>query len=59
MAAPHSRRSYKRTGDGQNGLEPTLIAAAGTAPAADYLTDGMNLLPHLVSNAPVVERRLF
>jgi arylsulfatase A-like enzyme len=38
---------------------PTLLAAAGTSPDPDYPPDGMNLLPHLVSDAPVVERRLF
>jgi arylsulfatase A-like enzyme len=38
---------------------PTLLAAAGAAPDPAYPPDGMNLLPHLVQGAPVVERRLF
>ena len=38
---------------------PTLLAAAGTRPAADLPTDGINLLPHLVSNSAPVPRQLF
>ena len=38
---------------------PTLVAAAGTAPDAAYPSDGMNLLPHLIEGAPIVERKLF
>jgi len=38
---------------------PTLLAAAGAAPDPAYPTDGMNLLPTLTGNAPVVPRRLF
>jgi arylsulfatase A-like enzyme len=38
---------------------PTLLAAVGTSPDPAYPSDGMNLLPHLINNAPVQERRLF
>ena len=38
---------------------PTLLAAAGTAPRADYPSDGVNLLPQILGRAPVVERQLF
>jgi len=38
---------------------PTLLAAAGTSPDPAYPPDGMNLLPHLVDNAPLTERKLF
>ena len=37
---------------------PTLLAAAGTAPRADYPSDGLNLLPQLLGQAPVVTRTL-
>lgn len=37
---------------------PTLLAAAGTAPAADHPGDGMDLLP-MLTGAPPVPRRLF
>ncbi|MPT47927.1 MAG: twin-arginine translocation pathway signal protein [Sphingobium sp.] len=37
---------------------PTLLAAAGGAPAADYPSDGMNLIPHIVDGAPSIERTL-
>jgi arylsulfatase A-like enzyme len=38
---------------------PTLLAAAGARPDPAYPTDGMNLLPTLTENAPVVPRKLF
>lgn len=38
---------------------PTLLAAAGAAPHADYPSDGVNLLPQILGQAPAVERRLF
>jgi arylsulfatase A-like enzyme len=38
---------------------PTLLAAAGTAPDPNYPSDGMNLLPILTRQAPVVQRTLF
>jgi len=40
---------------------PTLLAAAGTVPdpAPPYALDGMNLLPMLAQNAPLVSRKLF
>jgi len=38
---------------------PTLLAAAGTAPHADYPSDGMNLLDVITGNAPVLSRQLF
>jgi arylsulfatase A-like enzyme len=38
---------------------PTLLAAAGTTPDPAYPTDGMNLLPGLVRQAPPVPRRLY
>lgn len=38
---------------------PTLLAAAGTAPHAQYPSDGINLLPHLTADAPTVPRQLF
>jgi arylsulfatase A-like enzyme len=38
---------------------PTLLAAAGTAPAASHPSDGINLLPALTGAAAPVERTLF
>jgi arylsulfatase A-like enzyme len=38
---------------------PTLLAAAGAAPNPAYPTDGLNLLPALVENAPPVPRQLY
>lgn len=38
---------------------PTLLAAAGGAPQADYPSDGVNLLPQILGQAPAVERKLF
>jgi arylsulfatase A-like enzyme len=38
---------------------PTLLAAAGAAPHADYPSDGENLLPVLEGQAPVHPRTLF
>jgi arylsulfatase A-like enzyme len=38
---------------------PTLLAVAGTAPDPAYPSDGMNLLPTLTQNAPVVARKLY
>ncbi|AVR99154.1 twin-arginine translocation pathway signal protein [Pseudoduganella armeniaca] len=38
---------------------PTLLAAAGTAPAASHPADGINLLPALTGGAAPVERTLF
>ncbi|MFL5513546.1 MAG: sulfatase [Gemmatimonadales bacterium] len=38
---------------------PTLLAAAGTVPDPAYPTDGMNLLPILTGNAPVIPRKLY
>jgi len=38
---------------------PTLVTATGALPDPAYPPDGMNLLPHLMQGAPVVERRLF
>ena len=38
---------------------PTLLAAAGTAPDPKFPSDGINLLPQLVQNAPSVPRQLF
>jgi arylsulfatase A-like enzyme len=38
---------------------PTLLAAAGTQPDPGYPLDGMNLLPQLTANAPLVPRKLF
>jgi arylsulfatase A-like enzyme len=38
---------------------PTLLAAAGTAPAASHPSDGINLLPALTGGAAPVERTLF
>ena len=38
---------------------PTLLAAAGTTPSPNYLSDGINLLPQLTDAAPVVPRKLF
>jgi arylsulfatase A-like enzyme len=38
---------------------PTLIAAAGTSPDPAFPSDGINLLPMLAQNAPLVERKLF
>lgn len=38
---------------------PTLLAAAGTAPAASHPSDGVNLLPVLTGAAAPAERTLF
>jgi len=38
---------------------PTLLAAAGTAPDAQYPSDGMDLLPALTKNASAVPRKVF
>ncbi len=38
---------------------PTLLAAAGSAPHADYPPDGHNLLPALLGQAAAAERTLF
>lgn len=38
---------------------PTLLGAAGGAPAAQFPSDGMNLLPVLTGAAPVQARKLF
>jgi arylsulfatase A-like enzyme len=38
---------------------PTLLAAAGVSTDPAFSLDGVNLLPVLAQNAPVVERRLF
>jgi arylsulfatase A-like enzyme len=38
---------------------PTLLAAAGTAPAAAAPPDGINLLPLLATGTPPVERTLY
>src|SRR6266481_2990884 len=38
---------------------PTLLAAAGIEPHPSYPVDGMNLLPTLTQNAPLVPRKLF
>ena len=38
---------------------PTLLAAAGTAPAPDYPSDGFNLLPVLTGKAAPSPRKLF
>ena len=38
---------------------PTLLDAAGTAPAPSYAPDGTNLLPILTGTAPATERALF
>ncbi|QGZ42086.1 arylsulfatase A-like enzyme [Pseudoduganella flava] len=38
---------------------PTLLAAAGTEPAASHPPDGRNLLPVLVGDEKLVERTLF
>ncbi len=38
---------------------PTLLAAAGTAPSADYPSDGANVLPQILGQAAPVERKLF
>ncbi|MGH8188808.1 MAG: twin-arginine translocation pathway signal protein, partial [Steroidobacteraceae bacterium] len=38
---------------------PTLLAAAGGEPDADYPSDGANLLPVLLNEAPGRERKLF
>jgi arylsulfatase A-like enzyme len=38
---------------------PTLLAAAGVSSDLAFPPDGVNLLPMLTQNAPVVERRLF
>jgi arylsulfatase A-like enzyme len=38
---------------------PTLLEAAGAGPDPAYPSDGLNLLPHLIEGAGIVERRLF
>ena len=38
---------------------PTLLAAAGVAPAADYPPDGESILPVLLGHAPVHPRTLY
>ncbi len=38
---------------------PTLLAAAGGTPAADYPSDGVNVLPQILGQAPVAQRKLF
>jgi len=38
---------------------PTLLAAAGIAPDAAFPPDGINLLPHITSNAAPSPRTLF
>jgi arylsulfatase A-like enzyme len=38
---------------------PTLRAAAGVSFDPAFLPDGIDLLPHLTHDAPVVSRRLF
>ncbi len=38
---------------------PTLLAAAGTAPRADYPSDGVSVLPQVLGQAAPVERKLF
>jgi arylsulfatase A-like enzyme len=38
---------------------PTLLAAAGVAPAVAFPPDGINLLPVLTHNAALIPRRLF
>lgn len=38
---------------------PTLLAAAGGEPDPDYPSDGANLLPVLLNEAPIRERKLF
>jgi arylsulfatase A-like enzyme len=38
---------------------PTLLAAAGTAPDPAFPSDGINLLPQLLQDAPPVSRQLF
>jgi arylsulfatase A-like enzyme len=38
---------------------PTLLAAAGTAPAPDAPSDGVNLLPVMTGKAPPSPRKLF
>jgi arylsulfatase A-like enzyme len=38
---------------------PTLLAAAGGAPDPAYPSDGMNILPILLGQAPIVKRKLF
>ncbi len=38
---------------------PTLLAAAGTAPAPDYPSDGMDLLPAIADGTAPSARRLF
>jgi len=38
---------------------PTLLAAAGTQPAARFTPDGINLLPALTANAAPAPRQLF
>jgi arylsulfatase A-like enzyme len=38
---------------------PTLLAAAGSAPDPRFPSDGLNLVPHLTQDAPVLGRQLF
>jgi arylsulfatase A-like enzyme len=38
---------------------PTLLSAAGTAPASAYPPDGIDLLPHLAANERPISRQLF
>lgn len=38
---------------------PTLLAAVGVAPDPAFATDGVNLLPVLADNAPLIPRKLF
>jgi arylsulfatase A-like enzyme len=38
---------------------PTLLAAAGASPDAEFPSDGMNLLPMLTQNAVPIARKLF
>ena len=38
---------------------PTLLAAAGAAPAPDYPSDGIDLLPVVTAKAPPIPRKLF
>lgn len=38
---------------------PTLLAAAGGAPHADYPSDGQSLLPQILGQAALVQRKLY
>jgi arylsulfatase A-like enzyme len=40
-------------------LTATCLAAAGVSPAADYPSDGVNLLPVLIGRVPEFERTLY